>query len=92
MAELTIKEIKKVIDAGFEKQALMIKRGFDDTASKTEVKSVESRLAGVEDKMLKVHDRLRTVEDKLDRVLYKEIDRLEIRIKQLEQHVGLKIT
>lgn len=31
MAELTIKEIEKVIDKAFVKQALMIKNGFDAT-------------------------------------------------------------
>ena len=78
------------LETAFDKQAGMIKRGFDETASKIGLKSVESRLTGVEGEMLKVHDRLRTVEDKLDRVLYKEIDRIEVRVKAIEQKLGLK--
>ena len=90
MPEITIKDIERVVEKGLEKQALVIKRGFDETVSKVELKSVESRLVGVENEMLKVHDRLRTVGDKLDYTLYKEIDRLEGRVKHLERHTGLK--
>lgn len=90
MPELTIKDVEKVINDGFEKQAMMIKRGFDETAGKIEMKSVESRLTGIENEILKIGDRLRTTEDKLDRVLYKEIDRIEIRIKNIEQKLGIE--
>lgn len=89
MRELTAEILKKELEKGFEKQALMIKRGFDETASKTEIKSVESRLTGVEGEMLKVHDRLTTVGHKLDSVLYKEFDRIETRLKRVEQKLGI---
>ncbi|MBI3952723.1 MAG: hypothetical protein HY336_02080 [Candidatus Doudnabacteria bacterium] len=89
MAEITIKEIKKVIDDGFEKQALMIKRGFDETATKSELKLVENRLTGVETNMLRLNDRVKSLESNVDRVLYKEMDRLERRVTKLEQKTGI---
>ena len=81
---------KKYFDTQFDKLGQMMARGFDETSSKTDLKMVENRLTGVEGEMLKVNDRLTLVERKLDETLYKEVDRIEGRVKRLEQKTGIK--
>ena len=78
-----------------EKLAAMIAAGFEQTATKEELKAlstktdgrfdkVEERLTKVEDRLINVEDRLTNVEHKLDKALYAKTVRLENRIKNLE--------
>lgn len=79
------RSIKQVTN---EELASMIAEGFNDVGIR--LGGVESRLSGVEGQMLKVHERLSSVEMKLDRALYKEIDKMEARLKKVEEKVGIK--
>ncbi|MBI4053975.1 MAG: hypothetical protein HY397_01440 [Candidatus Doudnabacteria bacterium] len=90
MAELDQKILEKILDDRFEKQAIMIKAGFDYTATKEDLKGVEGRLTGVESSLEKIDERLQTVEAKLDRALYTEYIHLEARVKRLEEKAGIK--
>lgn len=85
MPELTIKEIKKVIDQGFQKQAVMINSAFQGHTEHMDnrFEKIEGRLEGVE-------DRLERVETKLDRALHVEYVNLEVRVKRIENKIGLK--
>lgn len=59
-----------------EELARMIARGFSHTATKEQFEEIDARL--------------RTVENKLDKALYTEINRLEARVKKLEEKVGIR--
>ena len=63
--------------------AVMIKNGFDNTATKKDIEDVRFDIA-------KIDDRLKVVETKLDKALYTEISKLETRVKKIEEHLGMK--
>ena len=74
--------------------AVMIKNGFDNTATKKDLAAVEQSLrkdiTKLEGKVDKIDERLQIVETKLDRALYTEYVHLETRVKRLEEKIGLK--
>lgn len=70
--------------------AVMIKNGFDNTATKQDVVVITGRLDTLEQKVDKVDERLQTVETKLDRALYTEVVHLERRLRRVEEKVGIK--
>ena len=70
--------------------AVMIKDGFDNTATKNDVEVLSSRFDTLEQKVDKVDERLQTVETKLDRALYTEVVHLERRLRRVEEKVGIK--
>ena len=100
MMELT----KKYFDEQFENLTSSVKAGFDNTATKkelntletkvdgleTKVDGLENKVDGLETKVDKIDERLQIVETKLDRALYSEYVHLETRVKKLEQHTGIK--
>lgn len=73
--------------------ARMIQAGFEQTATKADLQALRTELKGdigrVEGRLEKVEDRLEVVENKLDRALFLEVDRLEKRVKRLEEQVGI---
>jgi len=77
------KENQKPSGATIDDLAVMIKNGFDNTASKKDVEEIRNDIAQID-------DRLRTVETKLDRALYTELTHLEARVTRLEQKTGIK--
>ena len=93
MPELTIKDIEKVVDKGFEKQAVLINNAFQ-----THTYHFDKKINGVEQglrtEIARVEDSLKTdiqrVEIKVDRALHTEYVNLEVRVKRIEQKIGLK--
>ena len=88
---------KKYFDEQFENLTSSVKAGFDNTATKkelntleTKVDGLETKVDGLETKIDKIDERLQIVETKLDRALYSEYVHLETRVKKLEQHTGIK--
>ena len=95
---------KKYFDEQFENLTSSVKAGFDNTATKkelntletkvdgleTKVDGLENKVDGLETKVDKIDERLQIVETKLDRALYSEYVHLETRVKKLEQHTGIK--
>jgi hypothetical protein len=72
MAELT----KEHLDKQFEKMAVMIKNGFNATATKDDLNRLETKVD--------------IIQGKLDNILYKEIVGIETRVNKIEKHLGLK--
>jgi len=93
MPEITIKEIKKVIDDGFEKQAVLINNAFQAHTEHFDDKldKLGSRMDG---KLEQLEDRLSTdikrVEAKVDQALHVEYINLEVRVKRIENKIGLE--
>jgi len=82
---------KEYFDEQFENLGVMIARGFEETATKADLRGVEGLLGKVEMRLDKVEVRLETVENrlervenKLDRALYTDMVNLESRVKKLE--------
>jgi hypothetical protein len=86
MAELT----KDYFDGQFDKLGQAIARGFEETATKIELNKVEVELEGVKTSITKLDNRLGVVEINLNKALHTEYVHLEVRVKRLEQHTGLK--
>lgn len=93
MPEVTIKDIEKVVDKGFEKQAVVINNAFQ-----AHTKHFDQKINGVEQglkaEIIRVEDSLKTdisrVEIKVDRALHTEYVNLEVRVKRIEQKIGLR--
>lgn len=66
-----------------DKLAKMIAAGFENTATKQDIGGVKGDIA-------KIDERLAVVEAKLDKALYTSITGLEVRVKRLEQKIGIK--
>ncbi len=86
MAEIT----KEYFDHQFESMAGMIKKGFDTTASKVEVKAVEGRLDKVEGHLGRLENKVDIIQGKLDNILYKEVVQIDDRVTKIEKHLGFK--
>ena len=67
--------------------AAMIKNGFDNTATKQDLREVKTSLKS---DIAKIDEKLQVVETKLDRALYTELTHIETRVKRLEERVGIK--
>lgn len=80
---MTEQNSEKPTNTTLDDLAVMIKSGFDNTATKADIEEVRSDIA-------KIDERLHVVESKLDRALYTEITHLEGRVKRLEEKVGIK--
>jgi hypothetical protein len=78
MPKLTYSSVKRLLNDGFEKQALLINAAFQNQTD-----HMDKRFDALEQRMDKAETRLETVEHKLDRALYKEIPRLDTRIDAL---------
>ena len=89
MPELTIKDIEKVVETGFEKQAVFINNAFQAHTDHFD-KKINEVEQGLKADIAKIDNRLQTVETKVDRVLHMEYVNLEVRVKRLEHHTGLK--
>ena len=63
--------------------ARMIQAGFEQSAQ--DLQGVETRLSA---RMDGLEERLEVVENKLDRALFTETDRLDKRVKKLEEQAG----
>ena len=63
-----------------DKLARMVAKGFND---------VTSRMA-TQETVSKIDERLAIVEAKLDKALYTSLTSIEVRVKRLEQKVGIK--
>lgn len=71
-----------------EDLAVMIKQGFDNTASKNDLNELRNEMTG---RFGSVEESLDKIEMKLDNVAYRfEVQALEQRVKRLEQLVGVK--
>lgn len=66
-----------------DKLAKMIAAGFENTATKQDIGDVKGDIA-------KIDERLAIVEAKLDKALYTSITGLEVRVKRLEQKIGIR--
>lgn len=77
------KDLETTLDERFDKMAVMIKAGFDNTATKQDFVVLNDKIDGID-------ERLKLVETKLDRALYTEVTHLEARIRRLEEKVGIK--
>ena len=75
---LTLEDLASAI----EDLAKMVQEGFANTSTKQEVEALRQQLYALT-------ERVELVENKLDRALFQEIDRLEKRIKKLEEKVGV---
>jgi chromosome segregation ATPase len=78
---------EKKIDEKFDAFAIMIQKGFEECATKTELKAVEDRLSirldNVEEKLDKVEERLDGVEERLGNVENKLSD-IDDRLTSIE--------
>ena len=84
------KENQKPSGTTIDDLAVMIKNGFDNTASKKDVEEIHANLTELGGKVDKIDERLIVVEKKLDRALYTELTHLEARVTRLEQKTGIK--
>lgn len=75
-----------------EELARMIAEGFNGVTD--EFKGIRASMATgfeeINEKVEKIDTRLRTVETKLDKALYTEINRLEARLKKVEEKIGIR--
>ena len=84
------------LEAGFDKQAIFINNAFQSNTEHfdKQINGLDSKIGGVEQRLkadiAKVDNRLQTVETKVDRALHTEYTNLEVRVKRLEHHTGLK--
>lgn len=76
---------------------VMIKNGFDQTATKKDAEALggslnalDKKVDKLDKKVDKIDERLQTVETKLDRALYTEVVHLETRLRRVEEKVGIK--
>lgn len=58
MADLDQKTLESLLDERFEKQARMIKAGFDNTASKDDIKRLEKEIKEIKDELKAVSAKL----------------------------------
>lgn len=90
-AAVTNDELARMIAEGFasvDGRFETVDRHFealDERFDKT-----DKRLAGMENRLADVDERLRVVETKLDRALYSEFVHFEMRLKRVEQKVGIR--
>lgn len=101
MAELTKEYFDQQLDERFDKQAQIIARGFEQTATKAEVKILASRLDKVEERIKKLEDKIDALSAKLTAHLelsdkrYLELKRRDIVIakwiKQIADKTGVSI-
>ena len=74
---------KEYFDDQFDKLGVAIARGFEETATKVELNDLKTNVQ-------KIDNRLHAVEINLNKALHTEYVNLEVRVKRLEQHTGLK--
>ncbi len=89
MNEQTSQANKKPTNTTLDDLAVMIKNGFDNTATKQDFEVLNQKIDKVDKKVDKIDERVQVVETKLDRALYTELTHLETRVKRLEQKVGI---
>ena len=96
MTELSIKDIEKVVNGAFDKQAILINNAFQDQKDHFDKQTtgLDKGLDGLNKKIDDVKDELKTdiqrIEIKVDKALHTEYFNLEVRVKRLERHTGLK--
>ncbi len=79
-----------------EDLAVMVKRGFDDTASKRDVKLVDDRLDKVDDRLQKIEKEVKELREDLAFVtrlpasVERRVDRMEDDIRLIKTKVGLR--
>ena len=69
----------------------IVKAGFDDMATKEDVAGLDQRLGKVESNLTDISKTVHEIEMKVDRALYKEIDRHENLLHQLEHKTHVKL-
>jgi hypothetical protein len=92
MPDIKLKDIEKLLDKGFEKQAVMINSAFQDQKDHFDrlINDLSSDLSDVKSDLNGVKGDLTRIESKLDRALYTELIHLEARVKRLETKTGIK--
>lgn len=76
-----LKQIKGLLDEGFEKQAVLINHAFQAHSD-----HLDTKLDNLKDELKTDIGR---VEAKVDRALYTDLTHLEARVKRLERKTGL---
>ena len=95
MKVLTIKEVKKVVEEAISELGIMIKQGFDNTATKADIIRIESEIAAIPEMKSDIagmKSNIERIETKLDRALHVEYVNLETRVKRIENKLRLKPT
>ncbi len=80
MPELTIKDVEKVFDKGFEKQALMINNAFQEQKGHID-KQLVAQTAHIEEQIDNLRTDFQRIETKVDKALHVEYVNLEVRVK-----------
>jgi hypothetical protein len=88
MSELTIQDVEKAIDKGFEKQAIFINRAFEAQANHFEGR-LDKKIDDLRDDL---KSDIHRVEAKVDKALHVEYINLEVRVKRIENKLGLTPT
>jgi len=87
MAVLTKEYFEEALEAGFEKQAVLINNAFQAHSE-----HFDKQINGLDLKIGKVETSISGIEARVDRALHTEYVNLEVRVKRLEHHTGLKST
>ena len=93
---VTQEDFKDALEEGFDKQAILINNAFQTHSDHfdKQINGLDLKIDGVKQELKadigKIDTRLQTVEIKLDRALHTEYVNLEVRVKRIEQKIGLK--
>ena len=84
--QVTNEELARMIAEGFNG----VSEEFTKMATKAQFEEIDRKVEAIDTRIEAIDTRLRTVETKLDKALYTEINRLEARLKKVEEKVGIK--
>ncbi len=73
------------LEAAFDKQAILINQAFQG-----HTEHMDERFEKVDQRFDKIEDHIERIETKVDKALHTEYINLEVRVKRIEQKVGLK--
>lgn len=86
----TLEELARMIAEGFNGVTDEFKGIRATMATKEQFEEINQKVEEIDDRLEKIDIRLRTVETKLDKALYTEINRIEARLKKVEEKVGIR--
>lgn len=73
-----------------EDLARMVKRGFDETATKDQLEKVDKRLTGVESRLIRVEEKIDNIEKIILKQQGEHIKNLNKRVSHLEEMFAVK--
>ncbi|GEM_PF-2321566 len=65
MAELTLEIFNKALKKGFDDMAIIVAKGFDNTATKEDIKRLEGRIDSLEARIVKLEQQIEALSNKL---------------------------